>query len=168
MPVGIITAETPAVMPLYLLEPAVLSMLLTRSCFSCAAILEATSTRRTLLWRAGLIAMLVCATAGLLLVQPNIPDDVTTRVLVAYLGCVGLALAGAAAVGPVGWLLPAAYVMLLAVFGATGFGELAPWAWSMQPLHRSAPIASVLLVIGCAGLGWRWSRTSNNNEPVGE
>lgn len=158
VPVGILTADTPVVQPLYLLEPPVLAMLLARSCFSAADVLEATSPRRARWWHAGVLIAMLGAMIALLALQPNLPDDALPRALVSYLGCVGLTLGGAAALGAIGWLLPAAYVMLLSVFGATGFGEPAPWAWSLHPLERSAPIAAVLLLAGCAALAWRWAR----------
>lgn len=158
LPVGIITADTPAVMPLYLIEPPLLAMLLARSCFSAAAPLETSSPRPIRLWHLSALSVTAALTCLGLALQPNVPSADQLRVLIAYLGCVGLLLIGAALAGEIGWIAPAAYLLLLGVIGSSGFGRVAPWAWSMQPITIAAPTAASLLIAGASALLWRWRR----------
>lgn len=158
LPVGIITADEPGRMPLYLLEPVLLAIIATPTCFSAASALEASASRRSRLWHAVAIGLMVLTVSAALALQPNVASAEVPRTLTAYLGSIGMMLMGAGALGALGWVLPLAYLLVLAVIGASGFGELSAWAWSVKPLSFAAPAAAALLSAGtlAVSLRWRW------------
>lgn len=158
LPAGILSADEPAVMPLHLIQPILLAMALVPACLSAAAVLEATAARAVRLWHVAVLAAVVAVTAGMLALQPNLPTDALPRTLVSYAGSLGLALVGAALLGALGLLVPAAYLLLLTVIGSVGFGEPAVWAWSLQPLEVMTPVAAALLALGAGCLAVRWAR----------
>lgn len=164
LPAGMLSADQPAVMPLHLIQPILLAMALVPACLSAAAVLESTAARRVRLWHVAVLAVVALSTVGLLALQPNLPDDALPRALVSYAGSLGLALAGVAVLGPLGLLVPGAYLLLLSVAGSVGFGEPAPWAWTLQPLEVMTPVAAALLAAGAAALGVRWARPAGRQE----
>lgn len=158
LPVGIISADEPGRMPVYLIEPILLAIIATPTCFSAAATLQATASRRARRWHTLAIAVVVLGTCTALALQPNVAATEVTRVLTVYLGSIGMMLLGAAGLGQLGWVLPLAYLLLLAVIGASGFGELSVWAWSLKPLPFAVPAAGVLLMTGMFAMRERWRR----------
>jgi len=156
LPVGMITADEPVRLPLYLIEPILLAIIATPLCFSAASTLEATAARRARRWHALTIGVVVALVCGLLAMQPNVLSQEVPRVLATYLGSMGMMLLGATTLGQLGWLVPLAYLLMLSVIGASGFGELSFWAWSVQPIGTAAPSALLLLAAGSAALAARW------------
>jgi len=159
LPVGVLTSFTPAVMPLYLVQPVPIAMLLGRSCLSPAATLEATAIRRARLAHAALLAGAMVLTLAVLALNPALTSDSHTLVSASYLGSVGLLFAGTALLGRVGVLLPAAYLCLLTVLGTADDGQPAPWAWTMQPPSTALATGAALLAAGALALTARWRRT---------
>ncbi len=155
LPVGMITADEPVRMPLYLIEPILLAIIATPLCFSAAATLEATAARPARRWHALTISLVVLLVCGLLALQPNVSFDELPRVIAVYLGSMGMMLLGATVLGQLGWLVPLGYLLMLSVIGASGFGELSIWAWSVKPITTSAPSALLLLTAGSLTLAAR-------------
>ncbi|WP_323095335.1 hypothetical protein [Intrasporangium sp. YIM S08009] len=151
-----ITADEPVRLPLYLIEPILLAIIATPLCFSAAATMEATAARPARRWHALTISVVTACVCGLLAIQPNVSLEEVPRVLATYLGSMGMMLLGATAFGQLGWLVPLAYLLMLSVIGASGFGELSVWAWSVKPIATAAPSALLLLAAGSLTLATRW------------
>jgi len=158
LPVGVLTSVSPAIMPLYLVQPVPLAMLLGRSCLSPAATLEATAIRHVGHTHATLLATGMVITLALLALNPALTGDSRTLVTASYLGSVGLLFAGVAILGRIGTLLPAAYLCLLTVLGTADDGQPALWAWTMQPAPTALATGVTLLAIGALALAARWRR----------
>lgn len=163
VPVGVLTSVSPAVMPLYLVQPVPLAMLLGRSCLSPAATLEATATRHVRHTHASLLAIGMVITLALLALNPALTGDSRALVTASYLGSVGLLFAGVALLGRLGVLLPAAYLCLLTVLGTADDGQPAPWAWTMQPAPIALATGVALLAAGALALAARWRRAPRDD-----
>jgi len=164
LPVGVLTSVTPAVMPLYLVQPVPLAMLLGRSCHSPAARLEATAPRQARHTHAGLLGALIATTLAMLGINPALTRDSYALVTASYLGSVGLVCTGVALLGRVGVLLPAAYLCLLTVLGTSDNGQPASWAWTMQPTPTALATGVALLAVGALALAARWRTTKRDQE----
>lgn len=139
-------------LPLAALLPLALAVLVATLGHSPTAELEATFPIRHRLLRLGylLTATLIVALALSTLTLTS-AGYAYAEALRNFLGILGLALLGGTVAGAtISWLLPTAFILAATVLARGPDGQLAPWAWTVQP---AGSLVALALGSACAAVG---------------
>lgn len=156
--------------PLILVVPIACGVIIGVSTRTWVGELERTSARQLVWWR--LTHALALCTIGIVFLVPAMDSGYSsygaTAALRNILGYTGLAyLCASLAGGGLSWLLPLVYALPVPLFGVNEYGEVASWAWPLQPAgsYVSWAWALAFIIIGVGAFtGHSPRRTAVLNE----